>query len=163
VTNRVGNNNGLWMYLFPTNGVNCYSPAWYSIRVLPITPTRTILQYDIYKKKGIGKNEIDGFVEFLQQVELEDFNLCEATQQNLNTGIYSTGILHPEKENGVLYYQNVVKDLVLEHLELEKQSGNEINPAVVGTQSASPSAQLLDNICKGLACQTGSENTVIAW
>ena len=24
VTNRVGNNNGLWMYLFPTN---CYSPA----------------------------------------------------------------------------------------------------------------------------------------
>jgi hypothetical protein len=32
------------------------------------------------------------------QVEEEDYLLCVATQRNLNTGIYSRGVLHPDKE-----------------------------------------------------------------
>lgn len=118
--NPGGEFDGLWVYLFPSNGINCYSPAWYSIRVLPITAKRTILQYDIYTKKGLDDEEKKEFVDFLQQVELEDFDLCELTQRNLNERIYSTGYLHPEKERGVLYYQGVVRDMVKEHFALEQ-------------------------------------------
>ena len=50
-SNKAGTNDGLWLQVSPNTGINCYSPAWYSIRVLPITSTRTILQYDIYTKK----------------------------------------------------------------------------------------------------------------
>lgn len=162
-TNRGGNFDGLWMYLFPTNGINCYSPAWYSIRVVPITPTRTILQYDIYKKKGISKTEIDDFVEFLQLVEIEDFDLCEATQKNLNTGVYSTGFLHPEKERGVLFYQNMVRDLVVEHVDAEKKAGKIINVATVGTPSSSAEGQKLEGICNSLNCATETQQAVLAW
>ncbi|KAF5098053.1 hypothetical protein DV451_003565 [Geotrichum candidum] len=162
VTNRGGSFDGLWMYLFPTNGINCYSPAWYSIRVVPITPTRTILQYDIYKKKGIEQAEIDDFVEFLQQVEIEDFDLCEATQKNLNTGVYSTGFLHPEKERGVLFYQNMVRDLVVSHLEKEEKAGQQINVAKIG--SASTEGQKLEGICKSLQCTSeAAKSEVLAW
>lgn len=80
-SNKAGTNDGLWLQVSPNTGINCYSPAWYSIRVLPITSTRTILQYDIYTKKGLedaGKKE---FVDFLQQVELEDYDLCVLTQK----------------------------------------------------------------------------------
>lgn len=149
--NPGGSFNGLWCYLFPTNGVNCYSPAWYSIRVLPITAKRTILQYDIYTKKGATADAKKEFVDFLQQVELEDFNLCEATQKNLNNGVYSTGYLHPTKEKGVLHYQGLVSDMVKKHFALEKETGRLINPAAL-TARQSEEAEELEKICTGIEC-----------
>ncbi|ODV83020.1 hypothetical protein CANARDRAFT_25399 [[Candida] arabinofermentans NRRL YB-2248] len=151
--------NGLWCYLFPTNGINCYSPAWYSIRVLPITPTRTILQYDIYTKKGLADDKKKEFVDFLQQVELEDYNLCVATQKNLNQGVYSTGYLHPLKEKGVLYYQGLVKDMVKKHYNLEQEAGKEINPAWVGGKENSEEAAELEALCAKIECQGSNPET----
>ena len=66
--NPGGEFDGLWVYLFPSNGINCYSPAWYSIRVLPITAKRTILQYDIYTKKGLDDEEKKEFVDFYSKL-----------------------------------------------------------------------------------------------
>lgn len=150
--NPGGSFNGLWCYLFPTNGINCYSPAWYSIRVLPITSKRTILQYDIYTKKGSTDAQKKEFVDFLQQVELEDFNLCESTQKNLNNGIYTTGYLHPTKEKGVLYYQGLVRDMVKKHYALEEEAGHIINPAALSTKQ-SDEAEELEKICAGIECK----------
>lgn len=153
--NPGGEFNGLWVYLFPTNGVNCYSPAWYSIRVLPITPTRTVLQYDIYTKRGISDLEKKEFVDFLQLVELEDFNLCQLTQQNLNQGIYSSGFLHPQKERGVLYYQGLVRDMAKEHFALEEKRGEKVNPAFLGGLT-NESVRELDELCSKMECGSGS-------
>lgn len=149
--NPGGQFNGLWCYLFPTNGINCYSPAWYSIRVLPISAKRTILQYDIYAKKGATEEQKKEFVDFLQQVELEDYNLCEATQKNLNNGIYNTGYLHPLKERGVLYYQGIVRDMVKKHYALEQENGSIINPAAL-TAKQNADAEELEKICAGIEC-----------
>ncbi|KAH3681003.1 hypothetical protein WICPIJ_008011 [Wickerhamomyces pijperi] len=155
-----GDFDGLWMYLYPTNGINCYSPAWYSIRVLPISPSHTILQYDIFTKKGLPKEEKDEFVEFLQQVELEDFDLCVKTQENLNNGIYNTGYLHPTKESGVLFYQGLVKDDVKKHFEAEKALGEEINPGALGNNGIdNPEGDELDDICKSLECKGDNPRT----
>lgn len=153
-SNKAGTNDGLWLQVSPNTGINCYSPAWYSIRVLPITSTRTILQYDIYTKKGLedaGKKE---FVDFLQQVELEDYDLCVLTQKNLNQGIYKTGVLHPGHENGVLYYQGLVRDMVKEHYDLEVANGGPIDPASL--KSAGEGDDELEGICKSLECGKGS-------
>ncbi|ONH67826.1 putative dioxygenase subunit alpha YeaW [Cyberlindnera fabianii] len=154
-----GDFDGLWMYLFPTNGINCYSPAWYSIRVLPISPSHTILQYDIFTKKGLPKEEKDEFVEFLQQVEIEDFDLCVKTQKNLNQGIYSTGFLHPEKEKGVVFYQTLAKDMCKEHYAKEKEVGHEINPAKIGKDKGAEDTDELEEICKNLECKGANPNT----
>lgn len=161
--NPGGSFNGLWVYLFPTNGCNCYSPAWYTIRVLPITPTRTILQYDIYTKKGSAEDKKKEFVDFLQAVEMEDFNLCVLTQKNLNNGIYSTGFLHPTKERGVLYYQGLVKDMVKKHWELEKAAGKEINPAYVGGKAVSAEAAELEALCNEIECQSNKSGKKLDW
>lgn len=147
-----GEFDGLWVYLFPSNGVNCYSPAWYSIRVLPILATHTILQYDIYTKKGLDDVTKKEFVDFLQLVELEDFNLCELTQKNLNKRVYSTGYLHPTKERGVLYYQGLVRDMVKQHFDVEQAAGKEVNPAFVGRAASDPAVAELDAICDLLEC-----------
>lgn len=133
-SNRVSDYDGLWMYTFPMSGVNCYSPAWYSFRMIPMAVDRTILQYDVYRRIDGDRDEIDEFTRFMWQLNQEDFALCEQTQRNLEVGIYSTGVLHPEKERGVLYYQNLIKNLVLEHLEVEKQAGRVIDPATIGRE-----------------------------
>lgn len=155
-SNPGGDFNGLWVYLFPSMGINCYSPAWYSIRVLPLSPTHTILQYDIYTKKGLSEGKKKEFVDFLQLVEMEDFNLCQLTQKNLNQGVYSSGYLHPQKERGVLHYQGLVRDMVKEHYAREVSAGKQINPAFVGGLTNS-STQELDDICNQLECGSGSE------
>lgn len=101
-TNPGGENDGLWLYLFPNNAINCYSPAFYTLRVVPRDEGHTILEYDIYGKKGAHPQEIDDFITFLKEVEQEDYDLCTATQKNLKAGVYLSGHLHPIKENGVL-------------------------------------------------------------
>ena len=75
--------------------------------------------------------------------------MCTLTQKNLKVGVYGTGQLHPEKENGVLckshppiigerllmnaiVYQNLAKEAVLAHLKDEKEAGKEIYPAFAG-------------------------------
>ncbi|CAK9441112.1 uncharacterized protein LODBEIA_P49810 [Lodderomyces beijingensis] len=154
--NPGGEFDGLWVYLYPNNGVNCYSPAWYSIRVLPLSAKKTTLQYDIYTKKGLDEKSKREFVDFLQLVEIEDFDLCQLTQRNLNEGIYSSGYLHPQKERGVLYYQGLVRDMIKEHLELEKKNGGPVDPAVVKANPKNKDIQELEAICDSVDCGSSS-------
>lgn len=124
-----GDMDGLWLYLFPNTGLNCYSTCFYTIRVNPISATRTRLEYEIYANKNASKEEVDSFVEFFKKLEQEDFDLCEATQKNLDKGVYSKGVLHPGKENGVVYYQGEVRRLLEEWAGKEKEAKKEINAA----------------------------------
>jgi len=39
----------------------------------------------------------------------EDFGICEDVQQNLCSGIYKDGPLSPRHEDGVKYFQNMVR------------------------------------------------------
>jgi len=160
---------GLWVYLFPNTGINCYEPAWYSMRVLPISKTRTKLSYEIFKKKDLSEPAIQEFITFLKQVEKEDYDLCVACQKNLNAGVYLAGALQPDKENGTLYYQSLVRNMVMKHLALEKEAGEKINPAYAGLRSARRAgkgegdsiAQVLEMemVCNGLdkGCSSGSD------
>ena len=85
--------------------------------------------------------------------------MCLACQKNLNAGVYLAGALQPEKENGTLYYQSLVRKHVLAHLALEKENGQKINPAYAGLKSAMRAngfahnvSQVLEleRICRGL-------------
>ena len=73
--------------------------------------------------------------------------------------MYLAGALQPDKENGTLYYQSLVRKQVLTHLALEKEEGEKINPAYAGLKSATRAngvaenvAQVLEmeRICRGL-------------
>ena len=72
----------------------------------------------------------------------------------MNQGIYKTGVLHPGHENGVLYYQGLVRDMVKEHYDLEVANGGPIDPASL--KSAGESDDELEGICKSLECGKGS-------
>jgi hypothetical protein len=67
----VGDADGLWIYCYPNSGINCYEPAWYSIRVIPLEKSKTRLEYEIFSKKGLEENKIQEFIKFLKEVEKE--------------------------------------------------------------------------------------------
>lgn len=62
---------GLWLSLFPLNGISCYSYASYTMRIVPLSAGRTALEYDIFGKKGEEKGRIREFIDFLKEVEIE--------------------------------------------------------------------------------------------
>jgi hypothetical protein len=66
-----GEADGLWIYCYPNAGINCYDPAWYSMRVIPLDNHKTRLEYEIFAKKGLEESKIQEFIGFLKQVEKE--------------------------------------------------------------------------------------------
>jgi phenylpropionate dioxygenase-like ring-hydroxylating dioxygenase large terminal subunit len=76
-----GDQPGLWLSLFPLNGMNCYSYAWYYMRIIPKSAGRTVLEYDIFAKKGEDPAKIQEFIRFLKEVEIE---VCTSLLRNNN-------------------------------------------------------------------------------
>jgi hypothetical protein len=73
--------------------------------------------------------EFEEYFKFVRQVALEDFELCEKAQENLCQGVYGEGILNPVKENGVVFYQRKVRELVYKQFEIEKREKEETEKA----------------------------------
>lgn len=57
------------------------------------------------------------YYKFVRQVAMEDFELCEIAQSNLERGVYGEGILNPEKENGVAFYQQRLRKAMRDEYE----------------------------------------------
>jgi len=60
---------------------------------------------------------------------VQDFDLCQQLQPNLKTGVYTSGFLHPFREVGVSFYQDLVRTDVFQHFELEERARMPIYPA----------------------------------
>jgi hypothetical protein len=65
-------------------------------------PEQARMEFDYYHKAPAGSDEFEKWYDFTRNVAVEDIELCEKTQANLNVGIYSEGLLNPQKENGVI-------------------------------------------------------------
>jgi hypothetical protein len=87
-------------------------------RVCPNSePGVSIMEFDYYHRGS--DEEFEGYINFVRQVALEDFELCEKAQSNLEKGIYREGVLNPKKENGVAFYQQQVRKMVYDQLAFE--------------------------------------------
>lgn len=124
--------DGLFLYFFPNCTLNVYGGGMSSFRVCPTSdPHVTRMEFDYYHLSDGEKFE--EYYKFVRQVAMEDFELCEKAQDNLAKGVYHEGILNPEKENGVSYYQQRVFQMVVEQHKAdrdEKSSGEKpLEPA----------------------------------
>ncbi|GKZ68382.1 hypothetical protein AnigIFM50267_003062 [Aspergillus niger] len=112
--------DGLFLYFFPNCTLNVYGGGMSSFRVCPTDdPNLTRMEFDYYHMESGEK--FDEYFKFVRQVAMEDYELCEKAQNNLTKGIYSEGILNPEKESGVSYYQGRVFELVCQQHTAERR------------------------------------------
>lgn len=92
--------DGLFPYFFPNCTLNVYGGGMSSFRVCPTEdPGVTRMEFDYYHLED--GEQFEEYFKFVRQVAMEDFELCEKAQENLEKGVYTEGILNPNKENGV--------------------------------------------------------------
>lgn len=94
-----------------------------SFRVCPSSssPGLTRMEFDYYHHQPPDSSTFAAYFHFVRRVALEDYELCERAQQNLESGVYAQGVLNPEKEGGVIHYQGLVRERVLEEFRREEE------------------------------------------
>lgn len=66
--------------------------------MLPVTATTSKIELEFYRHKNATDEEFNNIIKFYMQVLEEDKRLCEAAQENINSGVFINGELHPDKE-----------------------------------------------------------------
>jgi choline monooxygenase len=80
--------------------------------VNPISVNQTQLNYRFRFHSSVDETTRLEFIETIKKITEEDLSICELVQKNLEAGIYQGGILNPDRENGVEYFQKLVRHAV---------------------------------------------------
>jgi choline monooxygenase len=106
------NYSGLWVWRFPNLALNIYGTGMNIERMVPMGPNRTKLIYNFFFQdvSAAAEPSIQAAIAVSTEVTREDVQICEAVQRNLDSGLYETGRLSPRHENGVWYFQNLVRE-----------------------------------------------------
>jgi phenylpropionate dioxygenase-like ring-hydroxylating dioxygenase large terminal subunit len=107
-----GEEQGLWLWLYPNLGLPCYEPAFYTLQVNPLGPQRTRLTYTFHFRHTQTAEEIANFLAFVDKITDEDMKICEQVQKNYAHSVLSHGLLHPTRENGVVFFHDMVRTAV---------------------------------------------------
>lgn len=127
-------------------------------RFVPTSATHCVMRFEVYRNKASSDEDFDVINSMYKRIMSEDKYLCENTQQNLNTGVFINGELHPEQEMGPLYFQNVVRELVQEHHRREEEAQSEIWPARQALPVDASTSQEDMEFCSKLTSQTKTED-----
>ncbi|KAK7223097.1 hypothetical protein V2G26_011100 [Clonostachys chloroleuca] len=146
-------------FMFPNASITMTTKYFYLMRVVPVSPNETLMQYEVWRHKDATDEEFEEVDKFFKQVESEDKALCNAAQKNLNSGTYITGDLHSFNEKGVLHFQQHLKKLLVAHHEKEEREGGEIWPARQRVIRNGLDEEI--KFCEGLAC--GADRKKIDW
>lgn len=103
---------GLWLWRWPNLGLNIFPAGMNVERMVPMGPNRTKLVYNFFFRDISPEAEpaIQAAIAATRLVTEEDTGICEAVQRNLDAGLYDTGRLSPRQENGVWYFQALVRE-----------------------------------------------------
>ncbi|PLB38274.1 aromatic ring-hydroxylating oxygenase subunit alpha [Aspergillus candidus] len=144
-------------FYFPNASITISSTFFYLMRCIPVSSSQTKMEYEVFRHKDASDEAFTGISELFKQVLREDKDLCNAAQTNLNAGVFTNGVLHPQAEKGPLYFQQVVRKLLFEHRQEEEKAGKEIWPAVPGHVVSDKVEEELQ-FCRSLDCSSAGSS-----
>ncbi|MCF8238791.1 MAG: Rieske 2Fe-2S domain-containing protein [Saprospiraceae bacterium] len=100
-----------YFWLFPNLMLNFYPWGLSLNLVLPVSPTKTRIQFFTYRFEG---QEGGPHTHALHDTELEDESVVESVQKGVRSSLYKPGRLVPAWEDGVLHFHR----LLVRHLGL---------------------------------------------
>jgi choline monooxygenase len=109
---------GLWLWIWPNMTLSVYPDGMNTSRIIPTSETRTELRYEFYfaDRSPALLEKHRATIETNCQIVREDFGICEEVQHNLKAGIYRDGPLSPRHEDGVQYFQDMVRQSLGNHV-----------------------------------------------
>ncbi|KAL1964458.1 hypothetical protein VTN77DRAFT_6884 [Rasamsonia byssochlamydoides] len=152
-------------FYFP-NACMTVSPAFfYLMRCNPTSAGTCSMEYEVYRHRDASDADFQHIDSFFKRVLDEDKHLCNAAQRNLNAGVFVNGPLHPELEKGPLYFQRLVRRMVMEHHARERSEKREIWPARQRLMTGSTGSTTTEEdiaFCSGMACEP-EKQAALAW
>ncbi|KAJ6443656.1 Rieske [Purpureocillium lavendulum] len=139
-------------YYFPNASLNISPHFFFIQRFVPSGPTTSVMRYEVYRNKNSSDEDFGVIDAMYKRIMSEDKYLCANAQKNLNAGVFVNGELHPKMEQGPLFFQKSVRDLVVAHHKREVEAGCEIWPARQTLPPASTAAENDVNFCSAVDC-----------
>jgi choline monooxygenase len=98
--------------IYPNLMLNILPNRLQTNQVLPIGHNKTKVVFNYYygdleseKTKTLIKEDLD----FSDEIQQEDVDICQRVQTGLNSGSYTSGRLCIKRESGVLHFQNLIR------------------------------------------------------
>lgn len=130
-------------------------------RFIPRGPQKTLIRYEVYRNRNAPEEDFKMIDEMYKRVMKEDTVLCASAQQNINSGTFVNGELHPTLEKGPLYFQKLTREAVTGHYRREQAAGGEIWPARQNLPGDAGAAKKDVEFCCGLGgCEKVQETLV---
>lgn len=95
---------GVWGWLWSNLGINVYRDGAMIERITPVGPGRTRLDY-LFLSDG-GEAALGESLIASDRLTAEDAAICEAVQRNLSAGAYDRGVLSPNHEIALAWFQS---------------------------------------------------------
>lgn len=107
-----------YFWIWPNLMINVYPNNFSTNLILPAGPGKTLTVFDWYfASPEDEKPEIDETVQFSDEIQIEDIEICEAVQKGLSSRTYSTGRYSPRRENGVYHFHQLLESALREESE----------------------------------------------
>jgi len=100
---------GMFGWLYPTFAFNVVPGGWAVERWLPRGHHEIDLFFEYFFQPDAP--DIDRIHAMNETVAEEDVRICEAVQRNLESGIYSEGLLSPKWEEPLLVFHDMIREL----------------------------------------------------
>lgn len=98
-----GDDEVRYFWIFPNLMLNVYPDNFSTNLILPLGHGRTVTIFDWYFKDA-PQQVVDDTVQFSDEIQIEDIDICEAVQRGLQSSSYDTGRYSPKRENGVHHF-----------------------------------------------------------
>lgn len=104
-----------YFWLFPNLMINVYPDNFSTNLILPRGNARTVTLFDWYfaePDSEATKKRIEETVQFSDEIQIEDINICEAVQRGLEAPSYTSGRYAPARENGVHHFHGLLSEFL---------------------------------------------------
>jgi len=100
-----------YFWVFPNLMLNVYPDNFSTNLIVPVGPERTLTIFEWYfRDPGSAATTalVDETVEFSDEVQIEDIEICEAVQRGLRSRTYDQGRYSMKMENGVHHFHGLL-------------------------------------------------------
>ncbi|MEZ5461724.1 aromatic ring-hydroxylating dioxygenase subunit alpha [Dokdonella sp.] len=110
--NFYGSGEALYYFIYPNTMLNILPDRLQTNRVVALSANRCRVDFDFYYPETSDKTELQRRqrdLEFSDEIQIEDIQICEAVQKGLASGSYEAGRLNPKRESGVHHFHELLR------------------------------------------------------
>jgi choline monooxygenase len=103
------NGKAYYYYIFPNIMLNILPGRLQTNIIRPLSPSRTEVIFNYYYENPNDEGTIRDDIEYSDEIQQEDIEICELVQKGLQSKAYDKGRFSVEREQGVYHFQTLLK------------------------------------------------------